>query len=215
MIRRALLFDYDGLIVDSETLVGRVFIEILAEDGHEIAFEDFGHLLGSTGAENDARWEAFVRERIGEHASLADIEARMMPLIRQEHPDLPVLPGVRELIAEAKAAGWLVGLGTGNDGPLEDYLTGHGLLDEFDAIVRTATMGLPSKPAPDVFLELAKRLDVEPENCVVLEDSLPGCQAAIAAGMRVIICPSLATKHCTFPDGTHIVETLEGLGLPV
>jgi beta-phosphoglucomutase-like phosphatase (HAD superfamily) len=92
---------------------------------------------------------------------------------------------------------------------MDEYLSRIGLADAFDAIVRTHGSAFRPKPAPDVFIELASQLEVEPPSCVVLEDSVPGCEAAIAAGMSVVVCPSLATEMCTFPDDVLCrVETL-------
>lgn len=200
-VKRALLFDYDGLIVDSEVLIGRVFIDVLAQEGVNIGFDDFGHLLGTTGPESDERWEGFVRDVLGEDASLAAIEDRMAPRVRAGWDALTILPGVRELIDEARDRGWAVGLATGNTGPVEQFLERLGLANAFDAIVRTHGSTMRPKPAPDVFVHLASRLEVEPTSCIVLEDSVPGCEAAIAAGMTVVACPSLATQGCIFPDG--------------
>jgi beta-phosphoglucomutase-like phosphatase (HAD superfamily) len=91
---------------------------------------------------------------------------------------------------------------------LDEYLERLGLSSAFDAVVRTHGSGLASKPAPDVFLLLAEQLSVLPEHCVVVEDSVPGCQAAIAAGMTVLVCPTIATAGCRFPDDAVDVASL-------
>ena len=64
------------------------------------------------------------------------------------------------------------------------------------------------KPAPDIFVEVARRLAVAPDDCIVLEDSIHGCEAALAAGMQVIACPSLVTAHIELPAGVTQVESL-------
>jgi beta-phosphoglucomutase-like phosphatase (HAD superfamily) len=69
------------------------------------------------------------------------------------------------------------------------------------------------KPAPDIYLEVARRLEVRPEECLVLEDSAIGCEAALAAGMRVIACPSVVTAHCTFPAAATRVQSLHDVVL--
>lgn len=212
-MRRALLFDYDGIIVDSETMIGQVLIDVFAHDGITITFDDFGHLLGTTGPESDARWDEWTRSHLGPHADLGALEERMTPMVRAAAEHLTVLPGVRELIDEAKHAGWAVGLGTGNTGPLDEYLERLALGDAFEAIVRTHGSGLPAKPAPDVFLTLAERLGVEPDDCVVLEDSVPGAEAALAAGMVVVVCPCHATMSCDFPGGVTRVGSLADVTL--
>ena len=212
-MRRALLFDYDGVIVDSEVAVANVFVEVLAEDGIQVTFDDFGHLLGTTGPEGDERWQRFIRQVMGPSVLLEEIEQRMAPRVRRAYEELTVLPGVRELMDAASAAGWALGLGTGNTGPIDSYLERLGLADVFEAVVRTHGSGLASKPAPDVFLALAECLDVLPEQCVVVEDSVPGCEAAIAAGMSVVVCPTIATAGCSFPESAISVSCLADVTL--
>ena len=60
----------------------------------------------------------------------------------------------------------------------------------------------------DIYLEVARRLHVTPANCLVLEDSVPGCEAALAAGMRVVACPSIVSAHCEFPPGAERIGSL-------
>ncbi len=86
------------------------------------------------------------------------------------------------------------------------------LLDRFDTIVHTREVAR-SKPAPDIFLETARRLELDPHDCLVLEDSLAGYEAAKAAGMEVIVCPCEVTRYSIFPDEAHVVETLLDLDL--
>lgn len=202
---RGLLFDYDGVIVDSEAALGQALIEILAQDGVTITYNDFGHLLGMTGPDNDRQWNDFMCSLLGPDLDMPALERRIRDLTP---PELPLLPGVLSLMETAKSAGWKLGLGTGNMGRLEFHLDRLGIAEHFDAVVRTHGTGIPSKPAPDVFLLLAEQLQVEPRDCVVIEDSVAGCEAALAAGMQVIACPTIATRGCTFPDGIRFVTSL-------
>jgi HAD superfamily hydrolase (TIGR01509 family) len=126
---------------------------------------------------------------------------------------LPLLPGVRELLDVAQRRGLCVGLATGNTiTTLQRRLGRHGVFDRFDAIVTRADVE-QGKPEPDIYLEVANRLSIPTHACLVLEDSVPGCQAALAAGMRVIACPSVVTAHCTFPPEAQRVTTLVDLNL--
>lgn len=126
---------------------------------------------------------------------------------------LPLMPGVRELLDGARERGLRVGLGTGSTLPsLKRRLGRHRVFDCFDVIVTRQEVAL-GKPAPDIYLEVAHRLGVPPEACLVLEDSVPGCEAALTAGMRVIACPSVVTAHCHYPDGVHLVCSLSHVSL--
>ena len=86
------------------------------------------------------------------------------------------------------------------------------MLDRFDEIVTAADV-TRGKPAPDIFVEVARRLGRAPSECVVLEDSLPGYEAALAAGMSVVVCPCAVTRHCTFPPEARVVASLHEVSL--
>jgi len=207
----ALLFDFDGLIVDTERTFADAVIEQVRLHGGSVTYDEMSHLFGTTEAghlwvELVPRWcEGLTMEAIAPHL------AATLPAINDA---LDPLPGVRELIDSAHALGWRIGLGTGSSREtVTRRLERHGLLPRFDEIVTRADVA-EGKPAPDIFLELARRLTVPPADCLVLEDSPHGCVAAIAAGMRVIACPSVVTAGCTFPDGVERVATLLDVSLP-
>lgn len=211
-VRRALLFDFDGLIVDSETVHATGIIELLAEDGVPAALEDIAHLYGGTGGAIDDGWNALIG-RWGTRVDFGTFEERLFRRIDPLLAELPLLPGVRRLLDVARGAGWRTGLATGRrPDRLEPELDRLELRAAFDAVV-TASEVARGKPAPDIFLEAARRLHVEPRDCVVLEDSVPGSQAALAAGMTVYVCPCPVTALCAFPDGAVRVDSLAGLEL--
>lgn len=203
------MFDYDGLIVDSERLGAEVFIEVMAEAGGTVTIEEIAHLFGST--ESDHLWDELITSRCG--LSPAEVIERMTPRIRAGHDQLPLLPGVREVLDAARGRGMKVGLATGQDlERLPGRLARLEIHEHFDAVV-TAEEVPRGKPHPDIFLEAARRLEVEPSACLVLEDSVPGCEAALAAGMRVVACPSSVTAHCAFPaEARRVTSLLELLG---
>lgn len=206
---RALLFDYDGLIVDSERQLAECIVEVLAGWGATIGYEDFGHLFGSVDA--DDVWEELLGSWCGR--TLAELEASIGPMVTPRREELELLPGVRELLQEARRSGLRVALGTGNRRDvLLQRLERLGIAEHFDTIVTRADVPR-GKPHPDIYLECARVLDVDPAACLVLEDSVPGCEAAVAAGMQVVACPSAVTAHCTFPaEARRVASLLELLG---
>jgi HAD superfamily hydrolase (TIGR01509 family) len=202
----AWIFDYDGLIVDSERVEADYVIQIVGEWGVTITYADFGHLFGSV--DSDHYWDELVRSWCGRSAAELEeeIHTRLRSAEVKEH--LPLLPGVRELLDDAQGRGVAIGMATGNTyDAVERRLGRHGVFDRFDAVVTRRDVAF-GKPAPDVFLEVARRLEVDPAECVVFEDSVPGCEGALAAGMRVIACPSVVSAHCEFPDGVERVASL-------
>jgi HAD superfamily hydrolase (TIGR01509 family) len=206
---QALIFDFDGLIIDSERVEADCIIEIAAGWGHTMSYADFGHLFGSVDA--DEQWDELLGTTCGR--SHSELEERLRAMVSPLKDQLPLLPGVRDLLDLAHHRGLRVGIGTGNTvATLERRLGRHGVFGRFDAIVTRAEVAR-GKPAPDIYLEVARRLEAPPEACLVLEDSTIGCEAALAAGMRVVACPSVVTAHCTFPAGVPRVDSLREVAL--
>lgn len=205
----AIILDFDGLMIDTERVEADCIIGVLAGWGVEVCYRDFGHLFGSVDA--DGEWEALLGGWCGR--SGAELDAEIGPMTTAMKDALPLLPGVRELLDVAHGRGLKIGLGTGNS--IENVrrrLGRLGVLDRFDAVVTRAEVAA-GKPAPDIFLEAARRLAVPPARCLVLEDSVHGCEAAIAAGMAVIACPTVVTAHCEYPYGVEVVQTLLDVAL--
>lgn len=200
----AVLFDFDGLMIDSERTLADCMIDVLAGWGATVKIADFGHLFGST--EDADVWDQLVQQWCGR--SSTELEEVLWPLATPLIDALPLLTGVTDVLRAARELGWKVGLGTGSlRDRVEARLARLGVLDAFDHLVTSGDVAR-GKPSPDIYLELARRLDVDPAECLVLEDSLPGCVAAIAAGMRVIGCPSTVNDWCAFPEGVTRVASL-------
>ena len=206
---QALIFDFDGLMIDSERVEADCIVEIVADWGHTLEYTDFGHLFGSVDA--DEQWEELLQSRCGR--TVAELDERLHRITTPRKDELPLLPGVRELLDVAEDRGLRVGLATGNTRTiLERRLGRHGVFDRFHAIVTRVEVER-GKPEPDIYLEVARRLEVATHSCLVLEDSVPGCEAALAAGMRVIACPSVVTAHCVFPPNVQRLASLAELTL--
>jgi HAD superfamily hydrolase (TIGR01509 family) len=179
-------------------------IEIVTEWGHAMSYGDIGHLFGSVDA--DEQWDELLGATCGR--TVSELDERLRTMVSPLKDQLPLLPGVRELLDAAHRRELRVGIGTGSTvSTLERRLGRHGVFERFDAIVTRADV-LHGKPAPDIYIEVARRLRARPEACLVLEDSAIGCEAALAAGMRVVACPSVVTAHCTFPTGVRRVQSL-------
>jgi HAD superfamily hydrolase (TIGR01509 family) len=205
----AVIFDFDGLILDTERVEADRIIEIVADWGHTLSYTDIGHLFGSVDA--DEQWNELLGATCGR--SVMELDQQLRAIVSPLKDELPLLPGVRELLDTAHDRGLRVGIGTGNTiATIERRLGRHGIFDRFDAIVTRADVA-HGKPAPDIYLEAARRLHAPPHACLVLEDSAIGCEAALAAGMQVIACPSVVTAHCNFPVEVVRVQSLHDVSL--
>jgi putative hydrolase of the HAD superfamily len=213
VVPRALVFDYDGVIVDSETLRATVLVEILAELGVKTDFAAIAHLFGSTSPDIDLAWDQLLRAWLGDALDIAALDVQIEERVGDRLAVLPLLPGVRRLLDEARELGWATAVASGKPkDELQTSLARLGIDDCFDTLVSAAEVA-SGKPAPDVFLEAARRLAVEPQECVVVEDSIHGCQGGLAAGMVVICCPCAVTRTCDFPSGIHKVASLADVSL--
>lgn len=193
---RALIFDMDGLLVDSEPLAARAMDAFLARYGLERRDDVHRQLLGRR-----------LHEAI---AIVRESYALDHPLDRlvSEYGDMRVaalrgavrpMPGAREVIEFARAAGLQIALATsGMRAHAAVSLAETGLTGLYDAEV-TGDDVERGKPAPDLFLLAADRLGVDPADCVVFEDAPNGVMAARAAGMRVVAVPA-AGQHPHFPE---------------
>ncbi len=199
---QALVFDFDGLIVDTETPLVDAWAEVHAR--HNVACDRsllFG-VVGHVGIDFDP-WTAFgpaVDRTILE----GDYRQRARFLTRQQ----PVLPGVESLIAAARARGIALGVASNSDhAHVESHLARLGLLDAFDAIrcIDDVTAG---KPAPDVYLAALSALGAEAARSVALEDSVPGHLAAKRAGLHCVVVPNPSTAHFEFPHADWRLPSL-------
>jgi HAD superfamily hydrolase (TIGR01509 family) len=181
----ALLFDMDGLMVDSEPLWFEVEREFARARGGEWT-DELGRACIGQGM---AHTLEVMRDRFGFAVDLERDAAAIVDRFIARVGELALKPGFEELFAEAGARGVPRALASSSARKLVDAtLRRFGLHERFEAVVTGDCVARP-KPAPDVFLEAARRLGVAVDVCVVLEDSLAGVRAARAAGMHVIAVP--------------------------
>jgi HAD superfamily hydrolase (TIGR01509 family) len=182
----AVVFDLDGVLLDSEEIWDRAREELARERGgrwHDRAQRD---MMGMSSTE----WSRYMAEVIGLPEPPEEINRevvrRLTELYREE---LPAIPGAREAV-ERLAARWPLGLASSSNRELIDLaLELLGVEHLFTATVSSEEVA-HGKPAPDVYLEAARRLDVDPTTAAAVEDSHNGILSAKAAGMRVIAIPN-------------------------
>ncbi|MFF4555805.1 HAD family hydrolase [Streptomyces sp. NPDC001422] len=190
--RISVIFDLDGTLVDSEPNYFEAGRQTLAGQGvTDFTWADHERYVGVSTRETLALW----REHYGLTAPLDDLLAeknrRYLELARASTHVYPEMRGFVELLA-AEGVPMAVASGSSPEA-IDAILTGTGLA----ALVTTAVSAdevAHGKPAPDVFLEAARRLGAEPSGCVVLEDAAPGAAAARAAGMRCVAVPYVTAQ---------------------
>jgi HAD superfamily hydrolase (TIGR01509 family) len=181
----ALLFDMDGLMVDSEPLWFRVQGDFVRAHGGEWTSEIAAQCRGR-GLVNAMR---VIKETCPLPVDVERDTRAILDQFAARIPELELKPGCRELVALAAERATATAVASSSALRLiEGVLDRFALRTSFAVVISGEAVNRP-KPAPDVFLAAAERLGAAPRDCVVLEDAYPGVQAARAAGMRVIAVP--------------------------
>ena len=211
---RAVVFDLDGLLIDSEVVWNRVRSDVAAERGVEWTKGDQRAVMGVS----TATWTAYMIDRLGLDLTPEAIQhlvvERMVASYRER---VPFKPGAVELVRLA-GEHYPLALASGSVRELIDLVVASPEFANRFQVVISADEVARGKPHPDVFLEAAHRLGVPPEACVCLEDSGHGVDAGKAAGMRVIAVPDprfmpepASLAHADVQLGSLTEVTLEHL----
>jgi HAD superfamily hydrolase (TIGR01509 family) len=190
----AVIFDFDGIILDTETALFEAHRLIFERCGLALTPEEWCDQIGIWVEGYDGRWSNRLRELSDRGPDAATFEADKERLFREVLSDEP-MRGIRELIAALADAG--VPTAIASTSPAEWVVPAAerlGLGGSFQAII-TADDVVHRKPAPDVYLEAARRVGAEPSRTVALEDSAPGLAAARAAGMKTVAIPHWLTER--------------------
>ncbi len=208
-IKRALIFDFDGLILDTESAEVRIWNNLFAQVGLTFDMESHTRVVGTNGSRGYDPAQVLA-DREGEERSREQIRKQFQQIEHDYCEKLEAMAGVVDLIRNAKAKGYLLGLGTsGIHWWVNTHLTRLGLLDNFDVIITSEDVR-KAKPAPDIFLKVLECLDVSSENALVLEDSQNGVLAAHHAGIRAIAVPNPVTINQDFSLATAVLPSLTG-----
>lgn len=197
---RAVIFDMDGVLVDSEILVGRIETEMLNALGAEITLEDI--VRNFMGLSDATMAEALRRDWGIELPETFDAE-RTARTYAAFATDLEAVPGMHALLGHLGALDLPIAVASSSaPDRIARSLTLTGLTTSFAGHCYSAAMVERGKPAPDLFLYAADQLGVAPIECVVVEDSPAGVEAGVAAGMTVI--GFTAAGHCTPDHGDRL-----------
>jgi HAD superfamily hydrolase (TIGR01509 family) len=181
----AVVFDVDGVLIDSEPVWERVRRAFVASRGGRWPADAQDRMMGMSTAE----WSAYMSEDFGIHLTpsrVAELVIAAMAAEYQAH--LPLLPGAVDAVRGLSARWRLAVASSAPKSLIEAVLDASGLRSEFAAAVSSEEV-TRGKPAPDVYLEAAARLGVPPAACAAIEDSSNGLRSAAAAGLTVIAVP--------------------------
>lgn len=191
---RALIFDFDGTILDTETREFWHWQSLYREHGRELALADWQRGVGT--------WNAFdpwagLPETV--QADRARVHAGLHRRILADIAEQDLRPGVRAVLEGARAAGLRLALATSSDRAwVTRWMEQHRLLSLFE-VLATQDDVRRVKPDPELYSLAVSRLGLRPEECAAVEDSLNGATAAVAAGVRVVVVPNDVTRTQPFP----------------
>jgi len=209
---RALIFDFDGLILDTEWPEFASWRKVFADHSQTLAVRDYMHVVGTPPGSADFR--GTLEKRLGRPLDWGPLDAARAGHRARLAGEMEVLPGVRELMVQGASRGWRVGVASNST---EKWVFGHLRAHGLDAWVETMRTrdNVPSlKPAPDPYLLACRDLDADPARSLAFEDSAIGVASAAAAGLRVVAVPNRITRHHDLGAAHEVVKSLQEFRLP-
>lgn len=204
---KGVVFDLDGLLVDSERVQERAFNAVLARHGVRLTEADFTPLVGVSSRQNLLDLKALfpqIDEPVDE--LLARKDAAYADLVRT---GMDAMPGAVRLVRDLRARGVAIAVASSSPRPdVEGPLRAVGLLEDFP-IIASAERVAACKPAPDLYLLALRELGLPADACVALEDAGPGVASAVAAGLRCVAVPNRHTRGHDFSTAAAVAASLE------
>jgi HAD superfamily hydrolase (TIGR01509 family) len=212
---KALIFDFDGLILDTETPEFHVWQAIYHEHGFELPKDEWGKIVGGWGHSNFDAAEHLTHLSQGQLDAVS-LRARHSSESGALTLSQPILPGVTDHIAEAKRLGLKLAIASSSPHSWVDtHATRLGIFDHFDVVICADDVGTGrTKPNPDLFLLALNRLDVQKNEALVFEDSPNGVRAANQAGIFVVSVPNPVTSLLKINGANLTISSLADLSLP-
>jgi HAD superfamily hydrolase (TIGR01509 family) len=198
----AVVFDLDGVIVDSEQVWDDVREQLVRERGGRWHDGAQAAMMGMSSTE----WSRYMHDELGLAESPAEIDDEVVRrMLERYRRDLPLIDGAVDAVRRLAAAFPLAVASSSNRPLIRAVLEAAGIQGLYAAVVSSEEVER-GKPAPDVYLEAACRLGTEPVRCAAVEDSANGIRSAHAAGMRVLVIPN---SHCPpAPDALALADVV-------
>jgi len=203
-----LIYDMDGLLLDTEGIYTEVTQQIVGEYGKVFDWSVKEKIIGR----RSIQAAEIIVESLDLPISPQDYLDSRKDVLLEKFKDTEALPGAKEMTTHFFKLGIPQALATSSSSPMfEAKFEKHKKwFSQFAQIVRGDDPELKEgKPAPDIFLLAAKRLGVDPAECLVFEDAPTGTEAALAAGMSVVVVPDPNMDHCHFKNASQIISSLK------
>ena len=206
---QAVIFDFDGLIIDTETVWFDSFNEVLGRYDVEFPLEIFLPCVGTKGTIIDQ----YIEEKLGNRVSVQEIRQLVRECHREKIVDIDIREGVRDYLTQAKELSLKIGLATSSNREwIDHFFKRLDLLHYFD-VIKTGDDVKKVKPDPEVYHQCLDALNVSSNHVVAFEDSNNGAKAAKASGVSCVIVPNPITAKLTFDDYDLRIESMASQSL--
>jgi putative hydrolase of the HAD superfamily len=193
---KAVIFDFDGLILDTETAWYEAYKETMGFYKSDLPLEQFVKCIGT----DDTELHQFFKKQLGESYNIEEIEARAKNLHKIKMKTTQAREGVKDYLEEAKKIGYKIALASSSTKNwVTHYLGELELLNYFEVIITGDDVD-KVKPAPDLYLKTIEVLNIHSTEAVTFEDSLNGLQSALNAGLKCVIVPNPVTEDLVFKN---------------
>ncbi|MEA2635806.1 MAG: hypothetical protein QOH92_2573 [Chloroflexota bacterium] len=209
---KALVFDFDGLIVDTEVPIFRAWQRIYREHGQELPLDRWLTIIGTSSGSFDPVQE--LGERLGERLDEGALDALERLYYAEATALQQLLPGVDDYLTLAPQFGLKTAVASSSTRKwVMEHLERFGIGRKFDAIVCREDVK-KTKPDPELYRTALQRLEVQPDEAIALEDSTNGILAAKAAGLYCVVVPNLLTADLDLTEADLRLLSLEAMSLP-
>ncbi|MEK4384065.1 HAD family hydrolase [Aeribacillus sp. FSL K6-2848] len=193
---KAIIFDFDGLIIDTETPWFEAYKETLGYYNVDLPLE---HYVKSVGSDNTVLYE-FFKQQLGESCNIEEIDTKAESIYKEKMKTPQAREGVKDYLQEANDLGYKIAIASSSTREwVTHYLDELGVLNYFNTIITQDDVE-KVKPAPDLYLKAVDALNISSNEALAFEDSLNGLQAALAAGLKCVIVPNPVTKSLPFEN---------------
>lgn len=209
---KALVFDFDGLIVDTETNEFHAYADVYRHHGAELPLEIWSKVIG-TDMTHVFDPYAYLEQCTGKPVDREQFREMRRKLFFERMERETLRPGVVSVLEQAKRLGLKIGLASSSTEEwVVGYLNRFGIRDFF-SVLRTKDYVTKVKPDPELYLQAVEHLGVKPKEALAFEDSPNGALAARRAGLYCAIIPNTVTGELTFGEYSIRLSTMEGLDL--
>ena len=206
---KAVIFDMDGVIIDSEPIHARIEKGLLEELGGHISDEEYLKYVGMT---DEAMWSSF-KENYDLKPSVDDLIATKKERFMEEIHNVPLVEDFKEVLDAFYENGCKIALASSNNKVTVDKIIKEFSLSSYFETAISGEEITHGKPHPEIFLTAADHMDVEPKECLVFEDATNGVEAAKAAGMKCIGLDNPNSGEQDLSEADWVIDTFEDLNI--